>query len=123
MSDDSHIKDLLRSVASGEAVDWKRAETTTSGPARSRVRALRDVARIADFHRSLQRETTPAETREIERWGDLLLLERVGSGKSGHVYRAWDPALQREVALKLSQTEIAPEEWLAEARALAQIHH
>jgi serine/threonine protein kinase len=110
-------------VASGEAVDWKRAESTATGPSRPRVRALRDVARIADFHRSLQRETAPDETREIERWGDLLLLERVGSGKSGHVHRAWDPALQREVALKLSQTDVAPEEWLSEARALAQIHH
>ena len=35
-----------------------------------------------------------------EAWGPLILRERVGAGAFGEVYRAWDPALRHEVALK-----------------------
>ena len=36
-----------------------------------------------------------------ETWGNLEIREHVGRGRFGDVYRAWDPALDREVALKL----------------------
>jgi serine/threonine protein kinase len=54
-----------------------------------------------------------------------MLLERIASGGGSEVYRAWDPALQREVALKLlSPAEGRPgsdAEWLEEARTLARV--
>jgi RIO-like serine/threonine protein kinase len=125
--EDPDIDALLESVASRERIDWPKAEArAATGEQRSRLRAVRDVELVAEFHRSLQRDVTPdAARREVERWGDLLLLERVGSGTSGEVYRAWDPALQREVALKLLRTgdggtrEVG--DWLEEARALARV--
>jgi tetratricopeptide (TPR) repeat protein len=61
-------------------------------------------------------------------WGTFALLDRVGVGGFGEVYRAWDPHLQREVALKLLlPTAISGdaeyEAMLREARALASVRH
>lgn len=64
-------------------------------------------------------------------WGGFKLLARVGHGGFGEVYRAWDPNLEREVALKLllpgpagtDQSEDEYRDMLREARALAAIQH
>jgi serine/threonine-protein kinase len=64
----------------------------------------------------------------LRRWGRLENLEKVGQGLSGQVFRAWDPQLQREVALKLCRWDGAysGETYalvLQEARLLARIRH
>ena len=61
-------------------------------------------------------------------WGGFQLLTRVGAGGFGEVYRAWDPNLQREIALKLLlpgalDTEAEYQATLREARALASVRH
>jgi serine/threonine protein kinase/Flp pilus assembly protein TadD len=61
-------------------------------------------------------------------WGGFTLHARVGFGGFGEVYRAWDPHLQREVALKLLLPGAASgqadyDSMLAEARALASVRH
>jgi serine/threonine protein kinase/tetratricopeptide (TPR) repeat protein len=61
-------------------------------------------------------------------WGHLHLLEKVGEGSFGEVYRAYDRRLSRDVALKLlradarTHTPLA-ERLLREGRALARVHH
>ncbi len=62
------------------------------------------------------------------RWGEFALLERLGTGTFGEVWRAWDPALRREVAVKFLRDQSATEgagqaALLEEARALARIRH
>ena len=61
-------------------------------------------------------------------WGTFLLRERVGHGAFGEVYRAWDPDLEREVALKLLMPRAVTsdadyQQVLREARALASVRH
>ena len=61
-------------------------------------------------------------------WGSFTLLARVGFGGFGEVYRAWDPHLQREVALKLLLPgavggDADYQAMLREARALASVRH
>ncbi len=66
-------------------------------------------------------------------WGHLRLLEPVGRGTFGQVYRAWDTHLDREVALKLLRTAPAvddpsaslsdPTRVVNEGRLLARVRH
>ncbi|MBI4576203.1 MAG: serine/threonine protein kinase [Planctomycetes bacterium] len=62
------------------------------------------------------------------RLGHYRLLERVGSGGFGFVYRARDETLDRDVALKLLRPELstdpaAVERFRREARSASRIHH
>jgi serine/threonine protein kinase/Tfp pilus assembly protein PilF len=61
-------------------------------------------------------------------WGPFRLLQRVGVGAFGEVYRAWDPALEREVALKLLLPGVVDDDAdykavLKEARLMARVKH
>lgn len=59
---------------------------------------------------------------EMDRFGAYESLELIGVGGQGRVYRAFDPRLRRQVALKLLQGA-RPEAHLREARAQAQVEH
>jgi serine/threonine protein kinase len=58
-------------------------------------------------------------------WGRYRLIERVGEGSFGNVYRAWDPELEREIAIKILHRRVADshlkERLLREGRALARV--
>ena len=61
-------------------------------------------------------------------WGHLTLLERIGSGAFGEVYRAWDNRLDREVAFKLLPPGSASgnprvSSVIEEGRLLARVRH
>src|SRR5918999_2365013 len=56
------------------------------------------------------------------------LEEKIGSGGMSSVYRAYDPTLERRVAIKMMHREIASdsdqlERFRREARAVAQLNH
>ena len=60
--------------------------------------------------------------------GPYELLESLGQGGGGEVYRAWDPRLQREVAVKLlhERSVTDPDKlrrFVAEARAASALNH
>lgn len=129
------IDGLLDSVSDGAVVDWDSVVHLAGPEDRRTVEALRDVDRITRFNRGLQRGAAvgasgPDATGDVPRWGDLLLLELCGAGAQADVYRAWDPRLRREVALKLLRPGAPGADgpadqsplW-AEGRALARIRH
>jgi hypothetical protein len=71
---------------------------------------------------------TPAPARRPSvgsRFGRYELLERLGAGAMGVVWRATDPELGRHVALKLLKQPDAmlTERLVREARAMAQVNH
>jgi serine/threonine-protein kinase len=136
------LRQAVSAIASGRPVDWRGIDSSAeaSGAAAPLLAQLKIVESIADLHRSLggsESETSGhgslpsagvAQTDAIARWGSLQLLEVVGRGASGDVFRAWDMRLEREVALKLLGADGSPSDSVGsvvidEARLLARIRH
>jgi len=94
-----------------------------------------DTARTLLHETDRDRPATPRPTADAdedalrpgERIGRYQLLEVIGRGGMGTVYSAFDPALERRVAIKLlRRMHGAPEErerLLTEAKAMAQLSH
>jgi Tol biopolymer transport system component len=121
------LEDLADAVVEGLPVDWASAESSSGTDLRAAIRHLRVVAEIAGLHRSLA-DAGPLRPKPVDqpldRWGRLQILERIGRGSFGDVYRAWDSKLDREVAVKLLHTTRAEAEAaLREARLLARVRH
>jgi eukaryotic-like serine/threonine-protein kinase len=132
---------LASAILDGTPVDWPAVESTGGPEDEALVRELKIVAEIAALHRNLdptrsstsQPATDLDQTRPAISWGHLQLLEPVGRGTFGEVYRAWDTHLDREVALKLLRTGPVPEDPSAslsdparvvnEGRLLARVRH
>jgi eukaryotic-like serine/threonine-protein kinase len=69
--------------------------------------------------------TTPA-AKSVQRIGRFELVHRLGRGAQATVWRAHDPRLQRDVALKCLESVTggaALGEWLREARAVSRLSH
>jgi eukaryotic-like serine/threonine-protein kinase len=129
--EDAWLIALASAVSDGAAVDWDRLEQQATDSHRRRLlRQMRGVASIVDAHRSdalSQHDTDPAAPAELppaRNWGHIVLFEPIGSGAYATVYRGWDPALDREVAVKIFRmTENTGASPLEEARHLARIRH
>jgi serine/threonine protein kinase/Tol biopolymer transport system component len=118
------LEGLAEDVLEGRPVDWDSAESSPDPTRRKAVRQLKVLAGIAGLHRSLA--SGPGEPADLEGWGRLRILEHIGRGSFGDVYRAWDTKLDREVALKLLRGDSASlegAEVLREARLLARVRH
>lgn len=132
-------------VSDGKAIDWIKEKSTRP----EHLEALEQLAvldRIRKVHESCARASdvggnddtdtrpiaaladTPTATPPLFRWGPLEAIEKVGEGGGGEVYRALDPGLKAEVALKLLRRDYADSGQLArrfldEARQLARVRH
>ncbi|MEN1726840.1 MAG: serine/threonine-protein kinase [Pseudomonadota bacterium] len=106
-------------MSDDHAIDWRAigADVDTSPGQLARVRRVVDLFDRLNLPRADAIEDT-------FHWGSLEVFEALASGSFGTVYRAWDPHLQREVALKLLPAH-APgaSDWLNEARRLARVRH
>jgi TolB-like protein/Tfp pilus assembly protein PilF len=129
---------LAESIADGSAIDWEAAEASASRDDKAVIRELRILNNLAGLHRSTPSDSLggpggsylrrDSASPAIGSWAHLTLLERLGGGTFGDVYRAWDRHLEREVALKLLKVDNAGEDLsnsriANEGRLLARIRH
>src|SRR5689334_3479389 len=102
-ADDPLLLNIAESILDGRPVDWSSLATDATDSQRVAFQDLQAIAAIGSLSRR-----APAPPRfpaflvpTDSTWGSLKLLEPIGQGAFGIVYRAWDPKLDREVALKL----------------------
>lgn len=132
---DQPVDDLLDAILDSKELDAAAAE-----PARAAesplARQLKIVAAIAEFHRGgahhepahnvVLTSRSNAVDESATTWGHLRVLEWIGRGSFGEVYRAWDTALDREVALKLlpaGSGDPAASTLIDEGKLLARVRH
>jgi len=128
---DEVLADLAERILDGESVDWQKLRLDFGRDA-AWIDRFEDIACIARAHQGERAVGTavaePRDPRAGSRWGTLEVRERIGKGGFAKVYRAYDPNLAREVALKLvpfdPDTDAgAIERALEEGRRLAKVQH
>jgi eukaryotic-like serine/threonine-protein kinase len=130
VADEGRILHIASAVAAGAVVDWDDADRGTNDEWDRRVlTALQQVAKIADVARDPSSKHTGEDVAALQgpaTWGHLRIIDALGRGSFGAVYRAWDATLEREVALKLIPTSnrvVDLSRARKEARRLARVRH
>ncbi len=92
-------------IADGEAVDWPAVEGKARAHRKNNdhIASLRIVDTVARAHRALPPDLAQGAGRT---WGRYRLTQVVGAGSYGSVYRAFDPELEREVAIKILHRQV-----------------
>jgi serine/threonine protein kinase len=115
---DDPLLSVAGKISNGVPVDWKELQDQIATP---------DQAAVAEELRSLERYARVNEQVPVS-WGRFQIIEQIGVGTFGVVYRAIEPTLQIEVALKITRPrhpELAGEQEkaLEEARRLVKVKH
>ena len=135
--DEERLLPLVVAIADGAPVDWPSVDSPL-------VQQLQHLERLVQGHDAVRsipprprpaHETLLTEARRTHagvtaalrvQWGPLIVFEKIGRGSFGDVYRAWDPRLDREVALKLIPEDVsaaATSPVIEEGRLLARVRH
>jgi len=125
-ADDRLLDEIADAILDGAPIDWVAVEARSAGN-RSLLQRLKLLAALAEAHRELPEPSDHRIPRPAT-WGHLTLIEPLGRGAFGDVFRARDTRLDRDVALKLLQAEAVPGDTrissiVEEGRLLAQVRH
>ncbi len=126
------LVEIAATVLDSQPVDWVRASREASATEQAAVLELQELERLFAEIRSEQEllvassATSAAADSPIGNWGHLQILEKVGAGAKGEVFRALDTNLNQEVALKLFHRNVLRDDkdaLLAEGQRHARVRH
>ena len=138
---DGLVAEIAGAILDGAPVDWASASSTGDMTQRALLDELRLLAMVASLFRDRPTSSLAAvrdadarhaphddHTKAPQEWAHLRVLDRIGRGAFGEVYRAWDTKLEREVALKLLPAGSRGDgsrsaAIIEEGRLLARVHH
>ena len=123
---DPRLVRIAEAIAEGWTVDWTWEERAhpDDGPFLEQLRILRSLVTAISAADEAS-DDIHGQVDAIGTWGRLRIRSKLGEGAFGEVYRAYDPLLDREVALKLSRATDSSntERFVLEARRLARVRH
>jgi serine/threonine protein kinase/tetratricopeptide (TPR) repeat protein len=126
MPSEELLDQIAGAVLDDAQIDWRAAESSADDAARPFLRHLRLVASVGQLHRRAL-PAPSAVSHDPIHWGPFRLIERIGHGTFGEVFRAWDTRLDREVALKLipaaPSSSRGESPIIQEGRLLAKVRH
>jgi eukaryotic-like serine/threonine-protein kinase len=113
---------IADAILDGTPIDWTSVDPADL-PDDAFVEQLKTLAALRGMRR-VSLSMPPGAWQ----WGHLQVFERIGQGAFGDVHRAWDPRLDREVALKLLRSDLLGDEGtgstvIEEGRLLARVRH
>lgn len=116
-ADDPRLLALAKSISDGTPIDWDRLPVARDSEQKAIIEELKQVEHVASLGGGAPQS-----------WGTFEIIGEIGRGAFGVVYRAMDPTLAREVALKVIGRKpvehgFDPARAIWEARSLAQIDH
>lgn len=126
--DSRRVLDRLADAITDETpIDWS-TEHPADPDVLPTLENLRLIERIAEVYRNPWAAATPRAESVLFEWGRLRVQEVLGEGGYGTVYRAHDPLLQRDVALKLLRGDregraLDRQRFVEEARRMARVRH
>lgn len=119
------LEKIAAGIADDAALDW-RLLARLDGDAADAGDGLRELSQLAQVFRGLQLKPERTTASKVQfRFAGLDVLEQLGRGAQGEVWRAYDPMLDQEVALKLRHvdSDTLAHHFLAEGRRLARLRH
>ena len=139
MTEPDRLLSVAESIADGAPVSWSeeallasRSQKSATFAALKNFEALLTALREVDRRDNENATTPPPRSDVVEtppvRWRHLAILDTIGHGSFGTVYRAHDDALGVDVALKLLSSSATAQSAqgagiLEEARLLARVRH
>jgi serine/threonine protein kinase len=134
MAEGDSLRELADAIADGTPIDWQHAKEGVASDDQELVDNYEVVDNVARFFRGAAEENghegePPSSDSDGTReppftWGRLQVWQRLKQGAFGEVFRAYDPVLSREVALKLLPAMPgSTDEVIREGQFLAKVRH
>lgn len=139
---DALLLKVAEDITDGRSVDWDALSQQLDADALRQLRALAALAAQFSAAQHSLEETSASNARPLAaatvavpsrtgpayetgmQFAHLKILDELGRGSSGVVYRAFDPLLQRTVALKLCNPDGGQvDDLLHEAQQMAKVNH
>jgi len=119
------LEALSLAIADGEDTDasYRIADGSDAARIAARLRELSVLRRVFSSRADGAKADEPICPFD---WGRLEVRAVIGQGSFARVFRAHDPVLDRDVALKLfrhDRTDLDADQLIAEARQHARVHH
>jgi len=120
---------LLNQLAEKGEVDWDTQPIDGDEDAEllAQLKSIDDIQKVFAVKHPHDSSHLPADSQALFHWGQLQVLAPLGEGGYGEVFQAYDPVLNRKVALKLLKPDqlaaFHSKLFIEEAQRMAQVRN